>query len=75
MLTFMVENGLLSVDWYYPQTYPARIKKSAQPKKKVDARIVAYHRGEMSESDLCNSLGIEESELLRYLVDHGVLFS
>ncbi len=74
MLTFMVENGLLSVDWYYPPTYPARIKKSSKPKEKVDARIVAYHHGEMSESDLCNGLGIEESELFRYLVDNGALF-
>ena len=74
MLTFMVENGLLSAPWHFPLAHKAPVKKTASSKKQVDKRIVAYHRGGMSESKLCNSLGIKESELFRYLVDHGVLF-
>lgn len=74
MLTFMVENGLLSVPWHIPCVHEVREKKSAPPKRQLDARIVAFHHGEMSESELCNSLGIEKNELFTYLVDNGVLF-
>lgn len=74
MLAYMVENGLLSVPWHIPRVYEARAKKSTRPKRQVDPRIVAYHKGEMTEFELCSNLGIDETELLRYLVDNGVLF-
>ena len=74
MLAYMVENGLLSVPWHIPQVYEVREKKAAQPKREVDPRVAAYHKGDMSESELCNRLGIDKAELFRYLVDNGVLF-
>jgi len=74
MLTYMVENGLLSVPWHIPRVYEVRAKKTIRPKREVEPRVAAFHKGEMSEPELCNSLGIDETELLRYLVDNGVLF-
>ena len=74
MLTFMVLNGLLSVKWYTPLVHKKTTHSSKPPKKSADNRIAAYHRGEISDAELCEKLGIKEDKLFRYLVDHGVLF-
>ena len=74
-LQLLVENGFCSVPSHRPQ--PINIKpasKVPKPAFSFDHPINKYKRSEMTEADLCNVLGIKKDELLRYLVEHGVLF-
>ncbi|MCF6337013.1 MAG: hypothetical protein L3J84_03560 [Gammaproteobacteria bacterium] len=72
---FMFENGLLLI----PSRQPLGIDSPPPPKLDApdlpnDHPIVLYRDGKLSESALCRELGIQESQLLRYLVERGELF-
>ena len=74
VLAFMVENGLLSVRWQQPMT--AHEPKPVNPTMAatVPYPLIKFRKGIISESELCEELGIKEDELFSYLVNIGELF-
>ncbi len=74
-LQLLVENGFCSVPSHRPQSiYDKPAPKVPKPVLPYNHPINKYKRSEMTEAGLCNVLGIKKDELLRYLVEHGVLF-
>ena len=78
-IKFMFENGLLSIPSRSPLSVNARRSPKSDlpdvhPELPPDHPIVRHRNGELSDAELCRELGIEESKLLRYLVERGELF-
>ncbi len=75
IIKFMFENGLLSIPSRRPisiDSLPA--EQSTVEELPSDHPIAQYREGLMSKQALCIELGIEEEQLLRYLVERGELF-
>jgi len=75
-LEFMVLNGLLSIKTNNPTSiYDSLPPAVSEPKLPEDHPISKYHKQLISDVELCQVLGINDSELFSYLVNHGELFS
>ena len=75
-LEFMVLNGLLSIRTNNPiSIYDALPSTVTRTELSEDHPISRYHKKLISDSQLCQAVGIKECELFSYLVSHGELFS
>jgi len=75
-LEFMVLNGLLSIKTNNPTSvYDLLPPAVSEPNLPEDHPISKYHNKLISDVELCQTLGIKESEFFSYLVNHGELFN